>query len=118
MLGTRFPLGPRGVPIVYVPKEQYGGRNPLAAWNDTNGNTEFDLNETLYAPTSFQLWWPGKDGTVRAIISSESYYPALNPFNDNRDNDGDGLIDLDDNYKSSFRRPVPQNLAEDDVYGK
>jgi len=118
MLGSRFVLGPRGYPIVYVPRRDYGGSNPLAAWNDTNGNSQFDLNETLYAPTSFQLWWPGKDGMVRGIVSNESFFPALSPYDDKRDNDSDGLIDLEDNYRTSSSKPLPQNLAEDDVYGK
>lgn len=115
-MGRKYVVGPYNLPIVYVPKYQYRSHPLLVSWNDENCNNMADANETYYNPAGFQIWWAGEDMMVRGITDqSESFHPCLSPYNDRRDNDRDGLTDLDDNMSSSRDKPAPKNTAEDDV---
>lgn len=111
---AKFVLDAFGRPVYYVPKAEYDVLG-IAAWNDENGNSVADANETYYQPGTYQIWSAGHDGIVRGVERGGRLIPALMPQMDNRDNDLDGLFDLDDTAKGSKGRPVPQNLPEDDV---
>jgi len=101
-------------PLYYVPKEQYDAL-PFAAWDDRNGNSAADIDETYYYPATYQVWSAGEDGIVRGVTYGGRLIPALMLLDDKRDNDLDGLFDADDTMKASKAKPVPQNLPEDDL---
>jgi prepilin-type N-terminal cleavage/methylation domain-containing protein len=102
-------------PVYYIPNFQYGDTTlQIPAWNDANGNGAADQNETFYNPASFQFWSAGPDGIVRGVQYGPRLIPAPMPFNDNRDNDGDGLFDREEDSPKA-NRDDPRNLPEDDI---
>lgn len=103
-------------PLYYIPADQYG-ETPfrIMVWDDTNGNSVADANETYYNPSTYQIWSAGHDGIVRGVFYNGELIPALMLQADNRDNDLDGAIDKNDTEKASRSKPPPQNLPEDDI---
>jgi len=104
-------------PIYYIPSNQYSDTTlQFQSWEDKNSNGLADANETFYYPTSYQMWSAGPDGIVRGILYGGRLIPAVMPFDDNRDNDGDGLFDFaEDTGKATDSKPIGQNLPEDDI---
>jgi prepilin-type N-terminal cleavage/methylation domain-containing protein len=112
-----FVLDAWNQPLYYIPNYQYDDPSlQIPAWNDLNGNgiAEPALNETYYNPASFQCWSAGPDGVVRGVQYGGRLIPAPMPFNDNRDNDGDGLLDREEDAEKANRND-PRNLPEDDI---
>jgi prepilin-type N-terminal cleavage/methylation domain-containing protein len=115
----KFVLDAWGRPLIYIPKYQYDDPSlQYPGWNDENGNSlaEPALNETYYNPASFQIISAGKDGIVRGVQYGPRLILAPMPFNDNRDNDADGLFDREeDSEKATRDKTGVQRLPEDDV---
>jgi len=82
-------------PIIYVPNRDYPELGTLVR-NETD----------YYNPTTFQLFSFGSDG------KSEASYPGSLLYTDGIDNDGDGLVDREDNPKAN-RRLGRQDVEDD-----
>jgi hypothetical protein len=90
-----------GRPFVYVPHTQY----PESGWAVRSENE----TPYIYAnPTTFQMLSFGIDGMSR-LAGDGSIDPLL--YNDDIDNDGDGLVDRADNIRSS-----EDAMVEDDLF--
>lgn len=116
--GPRFLLDGFNRPLYYAPVGQYGETSfyQFLAWDDEDGDSVADGNETFYQTGTYQIWSAGADGIVRGVrLPDGRLVPALMLRRDNRDNDMDGAFDKNDTAKSSATRPIPQNLPEDDV---
>ena len=89
-------------PIIYIPNTRYDDFD-AAGYND---------NETLYITgrnaTTYQLISFGKDGK-----SPEEDMGGLS-WNDKRDNDGDGITDIEDSYRLAGKKGRNE-YTEDDV---
>jgi prepilin-type N-terminal cleavage/methylation domain-containing protein len=103
-------------PLYYIPSSQYGDLSlQIMAWNDENGNSVADANETFYQPATYQFWSAGADGIVRGVDYNGRLIPAPMLRRDSRDNDLDGLFDKDDTEKASSGKAPPANRPEDDI---
>lgn len=120
VLGNEFPIDPWGRPYIYVPFSQAGasGVGQFLPWFDKDGNSAADSNETYYGAIrgrGFALYSVGPDGRIRSISGPDGPVTAPMPFEDQRDNDRDGLTDAEDTLKATSQKSGYQALPEDDI---